>query len=119
MWCRLSRDVALAGHLLDQDSPRCHVTLPQLKYSNKFDNLNSIKLSMLSPSVIFFFSVLPFFISSSCEISDLSWAIFSSILLFHQGSFLTDDGGGYTFSPNSSLTACAAALRSVLVSVML
>ena len=29
MWCRLSRDVALAGHLLDQDSPRCHVTLPE------------------------------------------------------------------------------------------
>ena len=49
MWCRLSRDVALAGHLLDQDSPRCHVTLPEakLKLVNKFGNLNSIKLILL------------------------------------------------------------------------
>ena len=48
MWCRLSRDVALAGHLLDQDSPRCHVTLPEakLKLVNKFGNLNSIKLEL-------------------------------------------------------------------------
>ena len=47
MWCRLSRDVALAGHLLDQDSPRCHVTLPEakLKLVLKFDNWNSIKVS--------------------------------------------------------------------------
>ena len=52
MWCRLSRDVALAGHLLDQDSPRCHVTLPEakLKLVIKFDNLNSIKLLTSKPS---------------------------------------------------------------------
>ena len=28
------------------------------------------------------------------------------------------EGGGYTFSPNYSLTMCVAALRSVFVSVM-
>ena len=41
MWCRLSRDVALAGHLLDQDSPRCHVTLPEaeLNLVISIDNL--------------------------------------------------------------------------------
>ena len=54
MWCRLSRDVALAGHLLDQDSPRCHVTLPEakLKLVNKFGNLNSIKLECAFVSTV-------------------------------------------------------------------
>ena len=51
--------------------------------------------------------------------SFLSSLTLSSILLFQKGCFFSRPFGGKTFSPRRSITTCAAAKRSVLVSVML